>query len=118
VLPVPGSLKISPDGKSVAWVEVTGPASLLPVITSLDRDEPAREVAFLSSGRPMRDRALAHVVSSVSGFSQDGQRLGLSIEAWNETRGPSPRYSVVSVATGELLFETSKDMRGYRRLLQ
>jgi hypothetical protein len=118
VLPVPGSLKISPDGKSVAWVEVTGPASLLPVITSLDRDEPAREVAFLSNGRPMRDRALAHVVSSVSGFSQDGQRLGLSIEAWNETRGPLPRYSVVSVATGELLFETSKDMRGYRRLLQ
>ncbi|HEX7253540.1 MAG TPA: SH3 domain-containing protein [Thermoanaerobaculia bacterium] len=118
VLPVPGSLKISPDGKSVAWVEVAGPASLVPVITSLERDEPAREVAFLSSGRPMRDQSLAHVMSTVSGFSQDGQRLGLSIEAWNETRGPSPRLSVVSVATGELLFETSKDLRAYQRLLQ
>jgi len=118
VLPVPGSLKISPDGKSVAWVEIAGPTSLVPVIGSLEKDEPAREVAFLSSGRPMRDQSLAHVMSTVSGFSQDGQRLGLSIEAWNETRGPSPRFSVVSVATGELLFETSKDLRAYRRLLQ
>src|SRR5262249_8868517 len=97
VLPVPGSLKISPDGKSVAWVEVAGPAALVPVISSLEKDEPAREVAFLSSGRPLRDQSLAHVMSTVSGFSQDGQRLGLSIEAWNETRGPSPRFSVVSV---------------------
>ncbi len=47
-----------------------------------------------------------------------GSRLGLSIEAWNETPGPSPRYSVVSVATGELLYETSKDLRAFKRLLQ
>ena len=87
-------------------------------MTSLDRDEPAREIAFLSSGRPMRDRALAHVVAALSGFSKDGQRLGLSIEAWNDTPGPAPRYSVVSVATGELLFETSKDMKSFERLLQ
>jgi hypothetical protein len=118
ILPVPGSLKISPDGKSAVWIEVSGPTSLVPVIAPLERDEPAREIAFLASGRPQRDRALGHVVSSVSGFSLDGQRLGLSIEAWNETPGPSPRYSVVSVATGELLFETSKDIRAYKRLLQ
>lgn len=118
VLPVPGSLRISPDGRSAAWVEVTGPYSLLPVITSLDRDEPAREIAFLSVGRPLRDRGLAHVLASVSGFSKDSQRLGLAIEAWNETPGPSPRYSVVSVATGELLFETSKDLRSFERLMQ
>ncbi len=118
ILPVPGSLRISPDGRSVAWVEVISPSRLLPVVTSLDRDEPAREIAFLSSGRPLRDRELAHVVSSVSGFSKDGQRLGLVIEAWNETPGPSPRYSVVSVATGELLFETSEDMKSYQRLLR
>jgi hypothetical protein len=120
ILPVPGSLRISPDGKSAAWVEVVGPSLLVPVMTSLDKDkdEPAREVAFLSDGRPLRDRTLAHCVASVSGFSRDGQRLGLAIEAWNDTPGPAPRYSVVSVATGELLFETSKDMRGFQRLLQ
>jgi hypothetical protein len=118
ILPVPGSLRISPDGRSVAWIEVAGPSQLVPVVTSLERDEPAREVAFLSSGRPLRDRALAHVVGSLAGFSRDGQRLGLSIEAWNSTPGPSPRYSVVSVATGELLFETSTDLKSFRRLLQ
>jgi Bacterial SH3 domain len=118
ILPVPGSLRLSPDGRSLAWIEVSGPSQLLPVMTSLDRDEPAREVAFLASGRPLRDRALAHVVGSLTGFSKDGQRLGLSIEAWNSTPGPSPRYSVVSVATGELLFETSSDMKSFRRLLQ
>ena len=118
VLPAPGSLRISPDGRSVAWIEVAGPSMLVPVMTSLERDEPAREVAFLSSGRPLRDRALAHVVGSLAGFSKDGQRLGLSIEAWNSTPGPSPRYSVVSVATGELLFETSSDLKSFQRLLQ
>jgi hypothetical protein len=118
ILPVPGSLKISPDGKSAVWIEVASPTSLVPVVASIERDEPAREVAFLASGRPLRDRALLHVVSSISGFSMDGQRLGVSIDAWNETPGPAPRYSVVSLATGELLFETSKDMRAYKRLLQ
>jgi hypothetical protein len=118
ILPAPGSLRISPDGRSAAWVEVAGPSQLYPVMTSLERDEPAREIAFLSSGRPLRDRALAHVVGSLAGFSKDGQRLGLSIEAWNSTPGPAPRYSVVSVATGELLFETSSDLSSFRRLLQ
>lgn len=118
ILPVPGSLRVSPDGRSVAWVEVAGPSLLVPVATSLEKDEPAREVAFLSSGRPLRDRSLAHVVASLDGFSKDGQRLGLTIDAWNETPGPAPRYSVVSVATGDLLFETSKDIKSFRRLLQ
>lgn len=118
ILPVPGSLRIAPDGRSVAWVEVVAPSLLVPVITSLERDEAAREIAFLSDGRPLRDRALAHCMASLAGFSKDGQRLGMEIEAWNETPGPAPRYSVVSVATGELLFETSKDMKSFSRLLQ
>ncbi|HEY2798355.1 MAG TPA: SH3 domain-containing protein [Thermoanaerobaculia bacterium] len=118
ILPVPGSLRIAPDGKAVAWVEVVGPSLLVPVITSLERDEPAREIAFLSDGRPLRDRSLAHCMASLAGYSSDGQRLGMEIEAWNDTPGPAPRYSVVSVATGELLFETSKDMKGFQRLLQ
>ena len=114
VLPVPGSLRVSPDGKSAAWIEVIGPSTLMPVIASLTKDEPAREIAFLSDGRPLRDRSLAHVVGSISGYS----RLGLSISAWNDTPGPAPRFTVVSVATGELLFETSRDMRAFERLLQ
>jgi hypothetical protein len=118
ILPVPGSLRVSPDGRTVAWVEVAGPSLLVPVTTSLERDEPAREIAFLSNGRPLRDRTLAHVVASLAGFSKDGQRLGLTIDAWNETPGPAPRYSVVSVATGDLLFETSRDIKSFQRLLQ
>ncbi len=118
VLPVPGSLRVSPDGKSAAWIEVSKPSALLPVMASLERDEPAREIAFLASGRPLRDRALANIVATVSGFSSDSRRLGLSIQAWDETPGPSPRLSVVSSETGELLFETSKDLRQYKRLLQ
>jgi hypothetical protein len=118
VLPVPGSLRVSPDGKTAAWIEVVGPTTLMPVIASLTKDEPAREIAFLSDGRPLRDRSLAHVVGSISGYSGDGSRLGLSISAWNDTPGPTPRFTVVSVATGELLFETSKDMRAFQRLLQ
>jgi len=118
VLPVPGSLRISPDGKSAAWIEVVGPTTLMPVIASLTKDEPAREIAFLADGRPLRDRSLAHVVGAIAGYSTDGSRLGLSISAWNDTPGPAPRFTVVSVATGELLFETSKDMRAFQRLLQ
>jgi hypothetical protein len=118
ILPVPGSLRVSPDGRSAAWVELAGPSALLPVMTSLEREEPAREVAFLSTGRPLRDRALAHVVSSVTGFSSDSRRLGLSMLAWDETPGPGPRLSVVSAETGELLFETSKDSKQFRRMLQ
>jgi hypothetical protein len=118
ILPVPGSLRVSPDGKFAAWVEVIGPTALVPVMTSLEKDEPAREIGFLSGGRPLRDQALAHVVSSLSGFSKDGQRLGLAIDAWNDLPGPAPRYTVVAVATGELLYETSRDLKSFQRLLQ
>jgi len=118
ILPIPGSLRLSPDGRSAAWIEVVGPSRLVPVVAALERDEPARELAILSAGRPLRDQALAHVVSSLTGWSKDGQRLGVSIQAWNETPGPDPRYSVVSVATGELLFETSKNTKSFQRLIQ
>lgn len=118
VLPVPGSFRVSPDGKTAAWIEVVSPSKLVPVVASLDKDEPAREIAFLSNGRLLRDQGLAHVISSVSGWSKDGQRLGVSIQAWNDTPGPDARLSVVSVATGELIFETSKDRKSFQRLIQ
>jgi len=117
VLPVPGSLRVSPDGRSAAWLEIAGPSKLLPVIAPLDRSEPAREVAYLSSGRPLRDRGLEHVVASLSGYSKDGRRLGLSIEAWNDTPGPQPRYSVVAASTGRLIYETSTNRKRIQRLL-
>jgi len=117
-LPVPGSLRLSPDGRSVAWLEIAGPAKVVPVLASLEKDEPAREIAFLSTGRPLRDSGLAHVLSNLSGYSKDGQRLGVSVQAWNETPGPDARYSVVSVATGELVFETSKDVKSFERLIR
>lgn len=118
ILPVPGSLRLAPDGKSAAWIEVVSPSKLVPVVASLDRDEPAREIAILSSGRPLRDQSLPYVVSTLTGYSKDGQRLGVAIQAWSETPGPEPRYSVVSVATGALLFETSKDTKSFQRLIQ
>jgi hypothetical protein len=117
VLPVPGSLRVSPDGRSAAWLEIAGPSKLLPMIAPLDRDDPAREIAFLSSGRPLRDRSLTHVVASLSGYSRDGQRLGLSIEAWDDTPGPQPRYSVVAASTGRLIYETSTNRKRFERLL-
>jgi hypothetical protein len=118
LLPVPGSLRLSPDGRSVAWLEIAGPSKVVPVLASLEKDEPAREIAFLSTGRPLRDSGLAHVPSNLSGYSKDGQRLGVSVQAWNETPGPDARYSVVSVATGELVFETSKDVKSFERLIR
>ena len=117
-LPVPGSLRLSPDGRSIAWLEIAGPAKVGPVLASREKDEPAREVAFLSHGRPLRASGRAHVLSTLSGYSKDGQRLGVSVQAWNETPGPDARYSVVSVATGELVFETSKDMKSFERLIR
>jgi hypothetical protein len=118
LLPVPGSLRLSPDGRAVAWLEVAAPTKVVPVLASLEKDEPAREVAFLSTGRPLRDSGLVHVLSNLSGYSKDGQRLGVSVQAWNETPGPEARYSVISVATGELVFETSKDVKSFERLIR
>ncbi|MEO8429943.1 MAG: hypothetical protein ABI592_00430 [Acidobacteriota bacterium] len=118
VLPVPGSLRMSPDARSAAWIEIAGPSKLLPVVASLERDEPAREVAILADGRPLRDHALLHVVSTLAGYSKDGQRLGMSIQAWSETPGPDPRWSVVSVGTGEIVYETTKDSKSFRRLME
>ena len=113
VLPVPGSLRLSPDGKSLAWIEIAGPSKLVPVVASLDREEPAREIVPTAAGR-----APANLLASLSGYSKDGQRLGLAVQAWNETPGSETRYSVVSVATGELLYETTKDTKSFQRLIQ
>src|SRR5262249_54959142 len=113
ILPVPGSLKISPDGKSVAWIEIAAATKLVPVVASLEKEEPAREILPTTSTRPP-----ANLLVSLCGYSKDGQRLGVQVQAWNETPGPDTRYSVVSVATGELLYETTKDTKSFQRLIQ
>jgi hypothetical protein len=117
VLPVPGSLRVSRDGRYAAWIEVAGPARLVPVIARLDPPEPAREVALLSSGRPLRDRSREHVVAWLDDFSDDGTRFGFSILAWDEKPGPSVRRFVVSSTDARILFETSKQ-KGYRKAVE
>jgi hypothetical protein len=105
---VPGSLRLSRDGKYAAWVEVVGPARLLPVIARLDPPEPAREIAFLASGRPLRDRSRENVLTRLDDFSDDGSRLGLSILAWDDTPGPSARRFVVSTQDARVVSETDR----------
>ena len=117
VLPVPGSLRLSRDGRFAAWIEVVGPARLLPVLARLDPPEPAREIAFLSSGRPLRDRGRENVLSWLDEFSDDGSRLGFSILAWDDRPGPSARRFVVSSSDARIVFETSKQ-KGYRKVVE
>ena len=116
VLPVPGSLRLSRDGRFAAWVEVVGPSRLLPVIARLDPPEPAREIAFLSSGRPMRDRSRENVMTRLDDFSDDGSRLGLSILAWDETPGPAARKFVVSSQDARIVTETDSARRQRRAM--
>lgn len=115
VLPVPGSLRLSPDGKTAAWIEVAGPSRLVPVLACLDSNEPAREIGFLSAGRPLRDRRLEHVVTTLQQFSGDGQRLGFTLLAWSDLPGPRPRLLVVSSKTGRIVFETSNRKKAFRK---
>jgi hypothetical protein len=117
VLPVPGSLRVSRDGRFAAWIEVASPSHLLPVIARLDSPEPAREIAILSSGRPLRDRDRENVLAWLDDFSDDGTRLGFSILAWDDKPGPSARRFVVSSAEARILFETSKQ-KGYRKAVE
>ncbi|MEP6994401.1 MAG: hypothetical protein ABI968_07770 [Acidobacteriota bacterium] len=115
VLPLPGSLRLSPDGRTAAWIEVASPSRLMPVLAALDPDEPAREIGILAAGRPLRDRSLEHVLTSLEQFSADSQRLGFSMLAWNEVPGPKPRLLVVSSATGQIVLETSNRKKAFRK---
>ena len=117
VLPVPGSLRVSRDGRYAAWIEVAGPARLVPVVARLDPPEPAREIALLSSGRPLRDRSRDHVLAWLDDFSDDGSRIGLSILAWDEKPGPSARRFVVSSESARIVAETDSQ-RKYRAAMK
>lgn len=111
VLPVPGSLTVSPDGRSAAWIEVKAPSRLVAVVAPLDTDAPAREIA-------PGDRAGSYLLSALTGYSRDGQRLGVSTLTGSGASASEPRYCVVSSATGDLVFETSRDLKSFRRLIE
>jgi hypothetical protein len=115
VLPVPGSLRLSPDGRTAAWIEVAGPSRLVPVLACLESNGPAREIGFLSAGRPLRDRRLEHVLTTLQQFSGDGERLGFTLLAWSDLPGPRPRLLVVSSKTGQIVFETSNRKKAFRK---
>jgi hypothetical protein len=111
VLPVPGSLRLSPDGRSAAWLEVSTPSAITPMLVSLETGAGA-DASILAGGRPSRDRRRAHVATTLLGFSPDGSRLGLSTVAWNDEPPSGGRLSVVETASARLLLEASEGGRG------
>jgi hypothetical protein len=121
VLPVPGSLRISPDGRFAAWLEVARPGLVTPAIVRLSGGAKTEEPAFLSGGRPLRDRLRRNVVTTIEGFSKDGARVALATRAWDETAPRIPHLAVLSTSTGARVFEgtgSSRNRRLVRRLLE
>ena len=64
ILPAPGSLRISPDGRSVAWIEVAGPSQLVPVMTLSNATN--RRARSPSSPRGVRSATARSLTSSAS----------------------------------------------------
>jgi hypothetical protein len=104
VLPVPGSLRIAPDGRVAAWLEVSGPSTIAPVLARLDGSLQG-DAALLAGGRPLRDRKRKHVVASLLGFSKDGRRLSIAVRAWDDEPPERERRAAVSTANAALLEE-------------
>jgi hypothetical protein len=120
ILPVPGSLRVSPDGRAAVWLEVAAPSRIVAVLASLEADEPAREIDYLAGGRALRDRRLGHFLTRLLGFSPRGDRLGFSVAAWNEAPPPVPRLFLVTTRDGRLVRETRgtrRNARWFRRAL-
>lgn len=107
VLPVPGSLRLSPDGRTAAWLELSTPRTIAPVIVPLEGDGARGDAALLAGGRPGRDRRRGHLVSRLLAFSPDGTRLGVALTAWDEVPPGAPRLAVLSTATAEPLVDAS-----------
>lgn len=116
ILPVPGSLRVSPDGRSAAWLEVASPTRITPVVVRLDGRDSGVDLTLVSGGRPTRDRRRRYVLTQLLDFSRDGQRLGVAIRAWDESPSGAPRLSVITLATGEVRADESarsKNGRGW-----
>jgi hypothetical protein len=116
ILPVPGSLRLAPDGRTASWLEVAGPTRIVPAIVALDGDAvPFADTALLAGGRLARDRSRRHVLSSRAGYDATGQRLAFAVRAWDETPPQEARIAVLSVRTGQLLLEASTSTPGRAR---
>jgi len=116
ILPVPGSLTISVNGLSAAWLEVLAPGVVSPVVVDLARLGTAAEPVMLSGGRPGRDRRRGRFLGAIAGFSRDGRRLAISAVAWEETAPKRGRLAVVAASDGRLIFDASDTARNRRRL--
>lgn len=120
VLPVPGSLRLSPDGRVAAWLELSTPSTIAPAFVVLEGDGPAGDAALLAGGRPERDRRRGHLVTRLLAFSPDGERLGVALSAWDEVPPEAPRLAVIETASASLLVDASSMPGGrqrYRRAL-
>lgn len=116
VLPVPGSLRLAPDGRTASWLEVASPTRIVPAVVSLDGDDvPPPDTALLAGGRLARDRERRHVVASRAGYDTTGQRLAFAVRAWDDTPPLEARIAVLSVRTGRLVLETSGSTPGRAR---
>lgn len=115
ILPVPGSLRLAPDGRAAAWLEVSGPSTVAAVVAHLDGTPEAFDLSLVAGGRPGRDRRRPNVVASLLGFSPDGERLALAIRAWDESAPEQSRLAVVSARTGALLVDASGTRGGSAR---
>lgn len=119
LLPVPGSLRVSSDGRTAAWLEASTPTSITPVVVSLETGKPIAaggDPTLLAGGRPSRDRGRRHVITKLVGFSDDGARVALATTAWDTEAPPAPRLTVLSTATGQPLLDTPSHRLGFKRL--
>jgi hypothetical protein len=110
VLPVPGSLEISSDGKSAAWLEVRSDSVIGGTLVRLDGQGPPLDLDTVGAGVKF-----PNLLTTLSGFSKGGDRLGFSVKEWRQTQPKSAHLFVVSSPDGVLLFETRGTMAGRER---
>lgn len=116
LLPVPGSLRLSPDGRTAAWLEVSAPNVVSPMVVALDGPATSADAALRAGGRTARDRARGHVVSRITGFSKDGRRVAVETLAWDDAPPEATRLAVLSTRTGDAVLEASSLPGGKARV--
>ncbi len=116
VLPVPGSLRLSPDGSAAAWLESSAPATIVPALVRLDAPGVDGDATLLAGGRPLRDRRRAHLAARLLSFSADGSRLSVALTAWDQVPPEAPRLAVVDTRSGELVVDASSLPGGKARV--
>jgi hypothetical protein len=111
VLPVPGSLRVSSDGRCAAWLEVSAPSTIAPFVACRD-GAPVADALHLAGGRPLRDRKRRHTVTALLGFSGDGSKLGLAVAAWDDQPPERSRLTVLQASSAEVLLDAASTPAG------